>query len=176
MKNPFIGTPEDPFHMSVGVVLLNEKNEVIVHKYDLESNEALRSTIKRSVGVSERIQFYSIMTETPEDGETLMETAERGLIEEFGASGDFMHYLGTTVGTFKRFGSDILIEKAAPFFLYKMTSLDESKRDPNSMESKSEIVAVEMDALINILEKQDEAIHRTDLVYAPIIERAKKLL
>lgn len=176
MTNPFIGTPEEPFHMSVGVILVNDKNEVLTHKFDLAHNEELRAELKSRADLPERIQYYSLMTETPENGETLLDAAERGLMEEFGATGDLVHYIGTNIGHFKRPGSDVLIEKATPFFLYKLTSLDETRRQPNSIESESELVFLDFDTLITLLNKQDEAIHRTDLQYGPIIERVKSIL
>ena len=176
MHNPFIGTPEEPFHMSVGVVLINDKNEVLTHKFDLSDNEELRAELKERVDLPENIQYYSLMTETPENGETLLDAAERGLMEEFGATGELVHYIGTSIGHFKRPGNSVLIEKTTPFFLYKMTSLDESKRELDSIESTSELVFLEIDTLIRYLHIQDEAIHRTDLVYGPILERIKDIL
>lgn len=176
MYNPFIGTPEEPYHLSVGVVLINDKNEVLTHKFNLTNNDELRAELKERVDLPKNIKYYSLMTETPENGETLLDAAQRGLMEEFGATGELIHYIGTTLGHFKRPGSDVLIEKTTPFFLYRMTSLDESKRDPNSIESTSELVFLDIDTLIHHLHIQDEAIHRTDLVYGPILERVKNIL
>jgi hypothetical protein len=176
MTNPFIGTPEEPFHMSVGVILLNEKNEVLVHKFNLENNEELRYELKQHIDLHKRIEYYSLMTETPEDGESLLGAAERGLLEEFGATGELVHYIGANIGHFKRMGSDVLIEKTTPFFLYRMTSLDETKRDKGSIEASSELVFLDIDTLMRHLEAQDTAIHRTDLQYNPILKRVKDII
>jgi len=176
MNNPFIGTPEEPFHMSVGVVLLNEKNEVLVHKFNLENNEELRHGLKQHVEIPKKLEYYSLMTETPEDGESLLAAAERGLMEEFGATGELVHYIGTNIGHFKRVKSDVLIEKTTPFFLYRMTSLDEDKRDKGSIEASSDLVFLDIDTLMKHLEEQDKAIHRTDLQYNPILKRVKDII
>jgi hypothetical protein len=116
------------------------------------------------------------MTETPEDGETLLDAAERGLMEEFGATGKLVHYIGTNIGHFKRKGSDTLIEKTTPFFLYKMTSLDETKREAGSIESTSELIFIDIDTLMEHLKTQDMALHRTDLKYSPILQRVKDIV
>lgn len=162
--------------MSVGVILLNEKNEVLVHRFNLENNEKLQHELKRRTELPGKIEYYSLMTETPEDGESLIVAAERGLMEEFGATGELIHYIGTNVGHFKRMGSDVLIEKTTPFFLYRITGLDETKRKQGSVEASSELVFLDIDTLMKRIEEQDGAMHRTDLQYAPILERVKGLI
>lgn len=176
MTNPFVGTPEEPFHMSVGVILVNEENEVLVHRFNLENNEELRHELKRRADIPGKVQYYALMTETPEHGESLIDAAERGLMEEFGATGRLIHYIGTNIGHFKRMGSDVLIEKATPFFLYRILDLDETRREQGSIESSSELVFLDIETLMKYLEEQDRAIHRTDLVYGPILERVKSIL
>ncbi|HRV76395.1 MAG TPA: NUDIX hydrolase, partial [Candidatus Saccharimonadales bacterium] len=81
MKNYFQGRSDHPYHLSVGAVLLNDKNEVACH-YFVDA-----PVIGGEVCI--------LMRESVEDGEVLEEALARGLMEEFGAMGNISTYIGS---------------------------------------------------------------------------------
>lgn len=138
--NPYKGTKEYPHHVSVGVILINDKNEVACHFYE---EQRIRNYPKN---------FYTLLHETPEVNETLEETAMRGLKEEYSMTGTLKHYVGALVSWFDLEGARA--ERTVLYFLYKLTSIEE--RDLSDSESISEIKWMNIDELVTIMKTQGE--------------------
>jgi ADP-ribose pyrophosphatase YjhB (NUDIX family) len=160
MKNYFASTKENPYHLSVGAVVLNEKDEVLCHHF---------SSVEVEGNLIE--DLYLLMRETVYENEALEVAIKRGLKEEFGAEVEIEKYLGPIVSAFPRDGEQI--EKTTLYFLCKLKLIDESKRDKNDPESVSEIKFLPMDELIEKMNSQEEKYHRTDVNEAKILERIK---
>jgi hypothetical protein len=138
--NPYKGTKEYPHHISVGVILINNKNEVACHFYGAES---IRNYPKN---------FYTLLHESPEENETLEQTATRGLREEYSMTGTFDRYVGSLVSLFNLEGAKV--ERTVLYFLCKLISVHE--RDLTDPESISEIKWMDIDELIAIMKTQGE--------------------
>lgn len=138
--NPYKGTKEYPHHISVGVVLVNDKNKVACHFYE---EPGIRNYPKN---------FYTLLHESPEENETLEQTAVRGLREEYSMTGTFDRYVGSLVSWFDLEG--VRVERTVLYFLYKLTSIGE--RDLADPESISEIKWMNIDELIEIMKTQGE--------------------
>ncbi len=160
MKNYFISTKENPYHLSVGAVVLNDENKVLCHHFN--SVEIEGSFVE---------DLYVLMRESVSENETLEDALTRGLKEEFGAEVEIEKYLGSIVSTFPRDSKQI--EKTTLYFQCKLKSLDESKRDKNDPESGSKIKFMPVDELIEKMESQEQKYHRTDVNEAKILERVK---
>jgi ADP-ribose pyrophosphatase YjhB (NUDIX family) len=138
--NPCKGIKEYPHHISVGVVLVNNKNEIACHFYE---EQKIRNYPKN---------FYTLLHETPEVNETLEDTAMRGLMEEFSMTGTLERYVGSLVSWFDL--EDARIERTVLYFLCKLKSTEErSLFDPESI---SEIKWMNIDELISIMKTQGE--------------------
>ncbi len=162
MPNYFKGSPSNPYHLSIGAVVINEKNEVCCHHFD--------SVTLRNVFV-ELKNFYILMRETVEMGETIEETLHRGLMEEFGITGDIVTFLGSIKGHYPLEG--VSVEKTTLYFLVKLKTFDPKLRSKKDEESESSIEWQTIDYLIPKMQEQGERLRRTDLNEAPILERAK---
>ncbi len=151
MQNYFIGTKEHPHHISIGGVLRNQKGEVAAHYFKHFSHPAF--------GDAEN--FYILMRETPELGESMEETLMRGLMEEFGATASLVSFLGTIVSHFPK--RESIIEKTTLYFLCDLESIDETKRAKDDLETASEIRWIAPQELISLMEAQRARINREDL-------------
>lgn len=138
--NPYNGTKEYPFHISVGVVLLNDKNEVACHFY---GEQKIRNYPKN---------FYTLLHESLEAGESLEGAVMRGLKEEFSMTGSLEHFVGSLITRFERDGA--MIEKTVPYFLCKLISIQE--RNLADPEAISEIRWMNIDELIAIMTTEGE--------------------
>lgn len=74
------------------------------------------------------------MSETIENGESLAEAAERGLLEEFGGQGRVTGYLSSKLSYFT-LPTGAHVEKTTIYFLMDVTSIDLNSRDPNDWEA-----------------------------------------
>lgn len=81
--------PEKPFHISVGAVLFNEKNEICRHHF-------FKKDMPQQVHflADYMDEGYMLMRETLEGNEPLQTAVLRGIKEEFGAFGIVEKYLG----------------------------------------------------------------------------------
>ena len=160
MTSIYQHTVENPFHISVGAVLVNEKGEVCVHSFPTSQlSEDVRSTISTE-------EVYILMRESVEDGETLSETVERGLREEFGAVGTVKRYLGSLRGramSSKGFGT---FQKTTLYFLAELESMGER---PDDEESSSELQWIEPRVLIEKMRAQ-KSNSRDDMDESEILE------
>jgi len=137
--NPYKGTKEHPHHISVGVILINDKNEVACHYY---AEPKIRNYPPN---------FYTLLHESVEAGETLEQTVARGMKEEYSMRGTFERYVGSIVIHFH--SEEVKIEKTVLYFLCKLTSIDKI-RDLTCPESISEIKWLEIDKLITLMKSQ----------------------
>ena len=156
------GSSEFPYHISVGAVLLNEKDEVCVHHFGTHT-----------LGGKTAKDFYILMRETPESDEAIIEALHRGLFEEFGATASVIHYIGPLVCevNYKH-----LKEKTTLYFLCKLLDQDENDRAKDDPESNSSIEWLGIDFLIEKMQKQGKETGLADLDESKILQRTKQLL
>lgn len=153
----FQHSPENPFHISVGAVLVNEGGKILAHR-------ALASAIEPDYryklgGLDEA---YILMRESLEDSETLEKGVARGLAEEFGATGTIERYLGSIQITVEGF------EKTTLYFLVRLDGLGERPKD--DAESFTELVWMEPKELAAKMRAQGAKAGRTDLDESKAIE------
>ena len=164
MKNIYKGTTENPFHLSVGAVLINDKNEVCCHYF---------KEFKLKTDLVTLENFYILMRETIEPGESLEDALSRGLLEEFGARGTTVSYVGSIKSQFNRINTPI--EKTTLYFLVNLIDFDFTKRRMNDEENSSITQWQPIDFLISKMKEQSQRCERTDLDESIILERVKIL-
>ncbi len=157
-SNIFRATPEYPYHISVGAVVVNEKNEILCHHFDEINVHGV--LIK---------DLYILMRESLELGETLEEAVARGLQEEFGAKGEILSSLGVIVAQHHDRG--FLENKSTLYFLVKCTELNPENRAKNDIEAGSKLAFYGRDFLISKMKDQGKDLNRTDLDESKIIKR-----
>jgi len=92
-----------PFHLSVGLVIVNDKGEFLSkHFSDYRGQYE---------------NLYIFPTETVEKDESLEHTLQRALIEEVGVLAEPIGFIGSIVGTIPRHG--LLAEKTTIYFLMR---------------------------------------------------------
>jgi len=169
MQNYFQGNNKHPQHISVGTVLVNEKGEICCHHFDPKVSDIGGYWQEQEV-----TDFYILMRETIEPGETLEEALGKGLMEEFGAEAEIIDYIGSIQSVFCHKDSDIQIQKTTLYFLCKLKSQDLSKRS-GDIESKSQIEWQTAEFLIPQMKSQSAKYGRTDIDESPILERLQNL-
>lgn len=163
MSNYFISTEDRPYHLSVGAVVLNDRDEVLCHHFsDLTIDGQAAHDI------------YILVRETLEQGETLEHAVHRGLFEEAGVKAKIKTYLGSILSTFPR--GAVVSEKTTVYFLCNLESMDQLHRDVNDPEAGSNLVFLPTDDLAEKMKTQRKRYHRTDLDETNILERVKKHL
>lgn len=115
--------------------------------------------------------FYILMRETLKPNETLEQTLHRGLMEEFGATGELVNYVGSIEGHFKHEGIDV--QKTTLYFLCNLIQQDISKRGSGDIEDESVIEWQRLEFLIPIMKEQSVRFGRTDVDESSILERVK---
>lgn len=163
MKNYFQGTEESPYHISIGAVVLNDENKVLCHYF---GNQLKESDSRYPAN------FYILMRETIEPGESIEQALARGLQEEFSATAKMERYVGSQVYFI---GKDNKIEKTTLYFLCRLETLSK-ERNLNDLESKSELRWEDIDVLIGKMKVQYEREKLPDLDESPILERVKGML
>jgi hypothetical protein len=163
--NKYSATHQSPYHLSVGVILMTNDGKIVCHKVN-------HGNIKDG---------YTIARRTIKDNETLEEAVSRGIMEEFGATGDVVGFLGSKTTTdewWHEINDPKDVEKTTLFFLVNQTSRDESlrKEEEKSLEGLSEIVEVEPEFLIEQMPKQAKEVGWSDLDESEMIKRAIKQL
>ena len=164
-NNIYKGTAEHPFHLSVGAVLVNNKNEICCHYF---------KKFKSKTDLIELENFYILMRETLESKETLEQAVLRGISEEFGATGDILDYVGSIKSQFNRLNTPV--EKTTLYFLVKLNNFDLSLRMKDDEEKLSEIQWHPIDFLISKMKDQSQRYKRTDIDESNILERVKNML
>ncbi len=158
MNNYFVGTKETPHHISVGAILVNNEHKIACHYYG-------ETTIRKYPQ-----NFYTLMHETLEINETLEQTLERGLKEEFSMRGEIGRYVGSLVVGYS--AQDVRVEKTVLYFLCRLVSIDDV-RDFSDPETVSEIKWMGIDELIEIMEKQGQ-LHGASADESKILRDVKK--
>lgn len=156
--NYFLSTSRRPYHLSVGVVLVNNKGEVCCQR--LSSADGKRN-------------LYLLVRETARQNESLETAAVRGLKKEFGMKGRLERYLGLIASSFPREGRNV--EKTTLYFLYRFTG--KTKKSPTKLEKHFEWIkkgAIEWykpAALIRRMKAQRSRLQRSDLDESSILMR-----
>ena len=145
----------NPYHLSVGAVLLNDAGLVVCHHF--EEYEGVRD-------------FYILMRESVEENETLEDAVHRGLKEEFAATAKIERYLGSIVSHFPIDGEP-RGEKTTLYVLARQIG-NLGIRPANDAESSSTIEFLPPSELAAKMRAQAKRITgRTDLDESIILER-----
>jgi len=167
VKNYFQATKDNPYHLSIGAVLLNGSNEVACHYFD-KAPEGAPGEYKDLKDV------YLLMRETMEIGETIEQTLHRGLLEEFGATGEIMSFLGSQETAFK--GNEVDMKKTTLYFLVRMKSFDITKRSHEDLEGDSQIVFLTLDDCIMKMEELWKRLKQETLNESMFAKRAREYI
>lgn len=163
MPNLVQGSKEYPYHISIGAVLVNGEGKVCAHYFD-----------QLQIGSRQAKDFHILMRETPELGESIMETLERGLNEEFGATATIRHFIGSI--TAKIENVDTLKEKTTLYFLCDVVTQDITQRKDVDAESSSQVGWYDPDFLISKMKRQGRETGYEDIDESAILKRAKQYL
>lgn len=144
MLNYFQGSSTQPYHLSVGAVVMNDKEEICCHYFG-------KKVPGSKYGDCE--DFYLLMRETIEPNESIEEALSRGLKEEFGMKAELKKYLGT-LESYWMSGEDVKINKTTLYFLCKLESFDLKNRKENDPEIFSIVQWVPLKDLIVKMREQ----------------------
>lgn len=159
----FIGTKRTPYHLSVGAVVMSRTGKVYAHHFPRGPKNP---------------EFFLLMRETVEPGESLEHALARGLKEEFGMKAKMVAYLGSIVSSFLNW-EKTRVEKTTLYFLCTPTAKGaariiskESRGGHFGKGSVREWRAPRF--LIAQMRKQGKKMKRSDFDESVIIERAMK--
>ncbi len=162
MKDFFVQSVESPTHISVAAVMRNDGGRLLCHFFKKEDLP------DESEGKSD---LYLLMRESIHRNEALEAAVHRGLMEEYGAEGEVVDYLGSIVSHFPCSNDiSVSIEKTVLYFLVDLISLDESKREVGAVESRSILVWLTPSELLAKNIEQGARHTRTDINDAKIIQ------
>lgn len=142
MKNYFRATAKIPYHLSVGVVPVNEALEVLVHYYP-RKNEL------------DNVYWLGHTTVTP--NKSLEESVYRCLLEEFGATGEISNFLCSRNSQsiwWNDANQEMKVQKTTIYFLVKLIDFNLDRISETSPEFNSEKRFVNIDDLIKINHEQ----------------------
>lgn len=145
---------ENLFHVSIGALITNEKGEVCTHYIKGPWGDGVEDT-------------YILMRETPEQGESFEETVQRGIMEEFGITGEIQRYLGSIQSHFPRWGKEV--EKTTLYFHVVCKNVNPDARSQEDLEYNAETCWVEPHELIRLMDAQQKRYQRTDLCESKIV-------
>lgn len=151
----FQARKENPQHISIGAVLYNKEGLIACHHF-------------KEIGNYKDV--YILMRESMENDETVFMTLERGLKEEFGASGKPIAFLGCLSGPLP--AKNYTFEKTTLYVACEMISFDKDKRDPNDPEASSIIEWLKPEELISHMQRQGKLTNRIDADESEMIKRA----
>lgn len=157
-SNYFQGTPKNPYHISIGAVVMNDKGLVCCHYFEKITHQKVWFE-----------NFYILMRETPEPHETIEVALKRGLMEEFGMEASLEKYIGSIVAHFPKEG--VMVEKTTLYFLCNFISIDETKRKVDDIEATSQILWLDPLDLIVKMKEQGVRLQRKDIDESSILER-----
>jgi hypothetical protein len=164
IKNYFQGNSKHPQHISVGAIVLNEKNEICCHHFDTTKGKFKRYWQEEGLD-----DFYILMRETLEQNETLEHALRRGLMEEFGVEAELLDYIGSIRSHFEH--NKITIEKTTLYFLCKLKNQDLNKRGSGDVENESQVEWHTTNFLIPKMKEQARIYGRTDVDESSILEK-----
>lgn len=156
-ENIFRASEEYPYHLSVGAVVVNDKNEILCHHFEQLD---IHGVIVKDL--------YILMRESLEPNESLEQTVSRGLQEECGVKGEIISFLGTLVTQHRDTG--FLVNKSTLYFLVKCTEFKPENRLKNDPESGSVLKFYDKNFLIDKMNGQGKDLDRTDLDESEIIK------
>lgn len=162
--NYFGATPDRPYHLSVGIVVLDEDSNIICLHYP---------ELLGFPGV------FALPNWTMKSNRTLEEAAKEGAKKELGATIEILAYLGNLVAQdmwFGELGTPKPVEKNVVYFLAKATSFDNSLAAEENTKENRTIVHKTFDFLIDTMSKQEVKDGMRDFAQAPIVIRAKQWL
>lgn len=109
-----------------------------------------------------------------EQGESLQAAAQRGIMEEFGATGTIRAYLGSLKSTYVKGG--VPVEKTTIYFLMELSTYDIAKRATGEEEKDSVVEWRIADFLIEKMEEQGRRLVGKSFDESEILKRAKQFL
>jgi NADH pyrophosphatase NudC (nudix superfamily) len=163
MDRLFKASEQNPYHLSVGAVLMNDKGEICSHYFEKVGGEVLNGKFKAFE------KFYILMRETVKDGETIEAAVARGLREEFGATGKIVRFLGTLISSWPI--GEVAVQKTTLYFLVNLTSIDLSMREKEDLEGTSEITWLPKEELLKRMTGQKERLGNDSLDESEILTR-----
>jgi len=151
-----------PFHLSVGALVFNDRFEICTHHFYRERiPERLRFLLG---GLSEA---YILVRETVENGETLEQAVHRGIKEEIGAVGTIEKFLGSIVCDIET--PTTIFEKTTLYHSVRLESLGD--RTGTDEESQSDLEWYARRELLALYRKQATMTSRPELNETSIVER-----
>ena len=157
IKNYYQGNENELYHLSVGAVLINALGQIACHHIKKRNNLQ---------------DVYLLMRETVEPHEALEDALKRGLMEEFGAKGKLISYIGSLESSYQK-GSKI-IPKTTLYFIFKLIEIKPTWRKADDWESDSEIEWRDAKFLIPKMQKQAKKYNMTDIDESEILSRINK--
>jgi len=151
----FQASPQQPYHLSVGAVLFNQNGEVACHHFK---------------GIFGHMDIYILMRESVEDGDSLLDTLQRGLMEEFGATAKPKAFIGCLSGPLP--DPQVPMEKTTLYIACEVEQWDPAHRDPNDPEAFSEIEWLKPEELVALMKRQGALLQRVDADESEMIIRA----
>ena len=162
MKNFLNQSVTSPTHISVAALMRNTEGKILCHwfkKDDLPDESEGRGDL------------YLLMRESLHLNESLDQAVARGLMEEYGAEGEVVDFLGTIVSHFPSSENPtVTIEKTVLYFLVDLISLDETKREAGAVESRSKLLWLSLEDLLEKNLTQAARYSRTDIDDSKIIQ------
>lgn len=159
--NLFGAAPDRPYHLSVGVVVLNADNDVLALYYPT---------------IDEVTTIYVLPNKTVKPNETPTDTAIRGAKQELGCDIQIITFLGSTQTQdtwWNEIGTPKLVEKTVLYFLARATNQDSAVvKDVNESEGRT-VVAKTFGFLIENMNKTVLKDGMRDFNHASILARAQ---
>ncbi len=164
MKNYFRGTIDHPYHLSVGAVIVDDENRICCHHFGQNTEGTPYEGFT---------DFYLLMRETLEMGETIEAALHRGMMEEFGSTGEIQTYLGSIKSGYQVTNTNpvVMIEKTTLYFLVKMKTFNSTMRSKEDFAMGSQIEWLPADFLINKMKEWGRRYENTTLDESVILER-----
>ncbi len=145
---------ENPFHISVASLLTNDLGEICVHHF---------TKGQLPIEMENRNDLYMLMRGTLEDDETIEKGLAREMLEEYGAVGEIVRYVGSIQSHFPYQKQPGMIEKTTLYFHVKLVEIDETKREVGAVESQSELEWHLPEQLLTLLVEQERTGVRADV-------------
>lgn len=159
--NLFGAAPDRPYHLSVGVVVLNTDNDVLALYYP---------------NIDEVADIYVLPNKTVKPNETPTDTAIRGAKQELGCDIQIITFLGSTQTQdtwWSEIGTPKSVEKTVLYFLARATNQDSAVvKDVNESEGRT-VVAKTFGFLIENMNKTVLKDGMSDFNHASILARAQ---